>query len=29
VRRDCDHFGKPKPALGYYDKMKDELEEAT
>lgn len=25
--RDCEHFGKGKPTLTFYDKMKDELEE--
>jgi len=27
VKRDCEHFGKGKPTLTFYDKMKDELEE--
>ena len=25
--KDCENFGRPKPALTYYDKMRDELEE--
>ena len=27
VFRDCEHFGRGKPTLTYYDKMRDELEE--
>ena len=27
INKDCQHFGRAKPQLGYYDKMKDELEE--
>ena len=26
-QKDCVHFGRGKPSLTYYDKMKDELEE--
>lgn len=28
-KRDCEHFGKGKPTLTFYDKMKDELDEQT
>ena len=27
VNRDCKHFGKEPPKLGYYDKMKEEIEQ--
>lgn len=27
IHRDCKHFGKEPPKLGYYDKMKEEMEE--
>ena len=27
INRDCKHFGKDPPKLGYYDKMKEEIEE--
>ena len=27
TKKDCEHFGRGKPTLTYYDKMKDELEE--
>lgn len=26
-KRDCDHFGRARPTLTYYDKMKEELEQ--
>lgn len=29
VSQDCENFGKPKPTLTFYDKMKDELEESN
>lgn len=29
VNRDCAHFNRPKPEFTYYDKMKDELDEAN
>lgn len=28
-QKDCVHFGRGKPTLSYYDKMKDELEEQS
>ena len=29
VHRGCENFNRPKPALTFYDKMKDELEESA
>ena len=29
TQKDCVHFGRGKPSLGYYDKMKEELEEQS